>query len=503
MTTSRDVARYDGPRTVEDLRAYSQLLAVNTTPDGRAWRNEALPATFRGNPASVAFAVEYAKALDVSPVTALIGIHIVDGKPTASAGLISALVRRAGHKIRTWTEGRFSDGTIRAITTIHREDDPEFEYRSEWDLDRAVRAGLMKVEGGRFVASKAKSAWSTYPENMLKARTVTECARDAAEDAILGVHYTPEELGADVDENGEVVYTVTQVPHPTPSPADAPPAAATPAQEAAQDSAGTMTPDEFDEAVRVAILDARTAEDLTAVWNWTDPNRGGAVGDHAKVIVVGDENAEETTLVDLFRRAGDAIKAGTHLTAGRDENGDDDGGTPAEVVEDPNPGDAGDAAPVDTVDAVVVEDETPAPAAETYGGKGDPESTPARARLDAVMAGLTEAQIQTVVGYCRDKGLNPANGEDACHEITRAIVTGWAWAAGDEDPEALVARVLGGEVVEVVKVTDTAEAYRREMADRRAEEARLAREDAAQARGPRPPASGSGREAFEAARGRA
>ena len=40
---------------------------------------------------------------------------------------------------------------------------------------------------------------------MLKSRAITQCARDACEEALFGLHYTPEELGAEVDEDGVVV----------------------------------------------------------------------------------------------------------------------------------------------------------------------------------------------------------------------------------------------------------------------------------------------------------
>ena len=43
---------------------------------------------------------------------------------------------------------------------------------------------------------------------MLKARAITQCARDACEEALFGLHYTPEELGAEVDEDGVVVAEV-------------------------------------------------------------------------------------------------------------------------------------------------------------------------------------------------------------------------------------------------------------------------------------------------------
>ena len=47
---------------------------------------------------------------------------------------------------------------------------------------------------------------------MLKSRAITQCARDACEEALFGLHYTPEELGAEVDEDGVVVGQVTDEP---------------------------------------------------------------------------------------------------------------------------------------------------------------------------------------------------------------------------------------------------------------------------------------------------
>ena len=47
--------------------------------------------------------------------------------------------------------------------------------------------------------------WKDYPASMLKSRAITQCARDACEEALFGLHYTPEELGADVDEDGVII----------------------------------------------------------------------------------------------------------------------------------------------------------------------------------------------------------------------------------------------------------------------------------------------------------
>jgi hypothetical protein len=51
----------------------------------------------------------------------------------------------------------------------------------------------------------SKSNWQHYPAAMLKSRAVSECARDACQEVLLGMQYTPDELGAD-DDGGEVIH---------------------------------------------------------------------------------------------------------------------------------------------------------------------------------------------------------------------------------------------------------------------------------------------------------
>jgi hypothetical protein len=121
-------------------------------------------------------------------MAAMTGVHVIEGKPTASAGLISALVRRAGHRLRV------TGDDTHAVAEITRRDDSKFTFRSEWTLDRARQAELL-----------GKGTWKKYPAAMLKARAITEAARDACEEALFGLHYTAEELGAEVDEDGVIV----------------------------------------------------------------------------------------------------------------------------------------------------------------------------------------------------------------------------------------------------------------------------------------------------------
>jgi hypothetical protein len=151
-----------------------------------------LPKQYRDNPANLLFAVEYADALGVSRINAITSIHVIEGKPSASADLIASLVRRAGHRLRVMGDDTYAEAHLIRI------DDPEFTYKVRWDLDKARMAGLL-----------GKGVWKSYPGAMLRSRAITEVARMGASDALFGVIYSSEELGATVDAEGEVFHQVT------------------------------------------------------------------------------------------------------------------------------------------------------------------------------------------------------------------------------------------------------------------------------------------------------
>lgn len=187
MTT--DLVRTQGTGLGDKLQYAKALASANL-----------LPRQYQNNPGNVLFALEYADALGVSPIHAITSIHVIEGKPSASADLIGSLVRRAGHKLRVTGD----DTHARAV--IIRADDPDFEYVSEWDMGKARAAGLT-----------GKGVWKSYPGAMLRARAITEVARMGASDALYGVQYSPEELGANVNADGEVVDLGEQPAPPAPA----------------------------------------------------------------------------------------------------------------------------------------------------------------------------------------------------------------------------------------------------------------------------------------------
>ena len=126
-----------------DKLAYAKQLAGS----------ELLPKTFRGNPGNLLWAIEFAESLGVPPMVAITSVHVIEGKPSASANLISALVRRAGHKLRVKSDDRS------ATAEIIRSDDPDYTFSATWTFDRATKAGLT-----------GKQVWKSYPAAMLKAQ---------------------------------------------------------------------------------------------------------------------------------------------------------------------------------------------------------------------------------------------------------------------------------------------------------------------------------------------
>lgn len=141
-----------------------------------------LPKAYREKPGDVLLAMAYGQALGLHVTNVFSGIHVIDGRPSMSAELMQALIRRAGHTIRIRGDAR------QATCAITRRDDPSFTYTVTWTLDDARTAKL--------IPAKADSNWAKYPAAMLLARAVSACARQACADVLAGVSYTPEELGS-------------------------------------------------------------------------------------------------------------------------------------------------------------------------------------------------------------------------------------------------------------------------------------------------------------------
>lgn len=135
-----------------------------------------LPKHFQNNPANLLYAIEFAEALGMKPIHAITSVHVINGKPSASADLIGTMVRRAGHKLRVTGDDTFAEAVL------VRADDPDFEFKARWDMAKARTAGLNTA------------TWKAYPGAMLRARAITEVCRAGAPDALHGIQHSTEEL---------------------------------------------------------------------------------------------------------------------------------------------------------------------------------------------------------------------------------------------------------------------------------------------------------------------
>lgn len=174
-----------------------------------------IPTAYRGNPANAFVAAETGAALGLEPLQALASIAVINGRATLSSDLMAAVIRRAGHTLR------LVENSPESVTaTLIRADDKTFKFEVTWDKEKAVKAGLWGQKG----------PWSQYPTQMLRARAITEVARQGASEALMGMIYSPEDFGATMTETGEVIEAEIVAEAPAkPAPAAKPTPAATPA----------------------------------------------------------------------------------------------------------------------------------------------------------------------------------------------------------------------------------------------------------------------------------
>ena len=200
-----------------------------------------LPTAYRGNAANAFVAAETGAALGLEPLQALASIAVINGRATLSSDLMAAVIRRAGHTLR------IVENSPESVTaTLIRADDKKFEFTVTWDKDKATKAGLWGQRG----------PWSQYPTQMLRARAITEVARQGASEALMGMIYSPEDFGATITDTGEVIEAeiVNEAPAKPakPAPAAAKPAAA-PSQPAPLDK--PLTPAQASVAKGLQTLD--------------------------------------------------------------------------------------------------------------------------------------------------------------------------------------------------------------------------------------------------------
>lgn len=139
--------------------------------------------------------------MGIGSIAAMTGIYIVKGRVTLSANLMAALIKRSGHYNYRVTE--LSD----TACEIEFSENGQVIGISRFTMQDALKA---KLSGDN---------WARFPRNMLFARALSNGAKWYTPDAFGGSPiYTPDELGAAVDEDGEVIEAEAIDPPASPAP---------------------------------------------------------------------------------------------------------------------------------------------------------------------------------------------------------------------------------------------------------------------------------------------
>ena len=138
-----------------------------------------LPDAYKNRPSDILVAMGFGQAMGLSPMESLYRINVIKGKPTMSAELIAAQVRKAGHKLRITKDREH----LSVTATIIRSDDPDSPFSEIRDQQWAQNMGLTGRENYR-----------KQPLTMLTWRAITAVAREACPEALYGVAYTPDEM---------------------------------------------------------------------------------------------------------------------------------------------------------------------------------------------------------------------------------------------------------------------------------------------------------------------
>ena len=134
-----------------------------------------------------------AREIGLGPFAGMTGVNIIQGKPAFGANIMAACVKKSGRYNYRVTE--MNDKAC-AIEFMERLDGKwSTSGESKFTIDDARKAGTKNLD--------------KFPRNMLFARAMSNGVRWYCPDVMNGsVVYTPEELGADVDEDGNVVEVV-------------------------------------------------------------------------------------------------------------------------------------------------------------------------------------------------------------------------------------------------------------------------------------------------------
>ena len=190
-----------------DVQRAARLLVMSNYFDAKAAQGEQAIA-------QLATKILAGREMGYGPFASVQGIHVIQGKPVISANLMAAAVKRSGRY----------DYRVRRLDNDGCE--VEFFQRNgdKWD---SLGKSAFTREDAKAASLLSKDNWSKFARNMFFARALSNGIRWYCADVFDGsAAYTPDELGADEDADGNVITVQAHVVSQEVQPKSAPPAAA-------------------------------------------------------------------------------------------------------------------------------------------------------------------------------------------------------------------------------------------------------------------------------------
>ena len=170
----RQVARADDSRYFELVMRQASILA----------QSKIVPAAYRRQEADIVAAGLAGRAFGWDVMASMRNFHVIEGSASMKPEAMLGLVRQAGHSVTINNDAGIA-------TAIGKRADTGDEHTASFTLRDAEAAGLA-----------GKKNWKQYEESMLTWRAVSKLCRNLFSDVVLGAGYTPEEIGAEVDDEG-------------------------------------------------------------------------------------------------------------------------------------------------------------------------------------------------------------------------------------------------------------------------------------------------------------
>jgi hypothetical protein len=169
-----------------------------------------LPNHLIGDEASILTTMLAARSLDIPMWASFQEIIVQKGKVSMTSHLMQALVAREGYMIVPIEEECNEQGAKVRVYRPGIGKDRCGHADVKFDLNDAIRAQLLTKNSstGKLIARSSKGEplpWEKYTPDMMLWRAVSRAARTYFADVLMGMNYTPEEIGATVDEDGRPV----------------------------------------------------------------------------------------------------------------------------------------------------------------------------------------------------------------------------------------------------------------------------------------------------------